>query len=734
MEERLDPKYFNTTPKNSWELFKWIFTEPIKLDIFYEKLSKKEAYIWFLKFYGYITIFSMIFYLSISFILYSYNQFLFLIKENFFLQIQLLLFGLISSLIMIQISNYLKLAIIISLFQVILSISLFLSLEIISSDISYINLIAIYAGIVMGFFYPFIGVFRNIFSSLFFIISLFFTSFKISAISAGHFYLIEIFIISGMHSYLFHFISSLFFNVNLENNPYLKDNFVVIPIFKVKKKLADDTFRRPWLAEDFIAFLFRFRIGYTSHRKLAFYLWNIGNASYFYYHPLSEKDIVIVEDFEINQPKENFTNTLKKLKNELGRYQTQNNIQFKINSLKNIIEILKELEKQMIIEKRGWSEYYLKAIRANLDEAKARLQNLELEAKNIEPITPNIYEIGNPLSPNYQNQLFKGRKDVVDRLSNIIYTSSQMPLLLIQGQRRVGKTSLINYLEQLLGSGFKIVKLDMQSATNKRFNTLVRNINQELNKMLSIDETIKSSDDILESWISFEEYLIKYTKALNYKIIIAFDEYESFHKHIVKKHGEDILENMRSFMQSQNQVIFLFAGMLRLSDLTSPNWDEYFPHAQRLKVDYLSREESLELITNPVEDFNLVYTDEVAHAVYELTMGHPQLLQTICSIIVTIANETNQKKVTKEMVAKAKEQVFEVNEMPMTIFWREFCGDTEREVIKQILANREIIRETREQKRAVARLIDYGFITKEMKIRVPLFEKWLRERRDLIKI
>jgi len=174
--------------------------------------------------------------------------------------------------------------------------------------------------------------------------------------------------------------------------------------------------------------------------------------------------------------------------------------------------------------------------------------------------------------------------------------------------------------------------------------------------------------------------------------------------------------------------------MLRLSDLTAPNWDEYFPQAQRLKVDYLSKEESYELITNPVEDFNLIYTDAVTDEVYKLTKGHPQLLQTICSIIVTLANESNQKNVTHEMVANAKEQVFEVNEMPMTIFWREFCDNEEREVMEQILAHREVQRETQEQKRAVARLVDYGFITKEFKICVPLFEKWLVERRDLIKI
>jgi len=56
--DRLDPKYFRTTRKNSWELFKWIFTEPIKIKKFSDSLSKKETLIWVLKTYTYIIIFS----------------------------------------------------------------------------------------------------------------------------------------------------------------------------------------------------------------------------------------------------------------------------------------------------------------------------------------------------------------------------------------------------------------------------------------------------------------------------------------------------------------------------------------------------------------------------------------------------------------------------------------------------------------------------------------------------
>ncbi len=133
-----------------------------------------------------------------------------------------------------------------------------------------------------------------------------------------------------------------------------------------------------------------------------------------------------------------------------------------------------------------------------------------------------------------------------------------MPLFLIQGQRRVGKTSLINYLEVLLGSGFKIIKLDMQDKRNRTLDKLIKNINEKLNMILKIEDKIELSSKFPEDWIALENYLIKQTKELNYKIIIAFDEYEAFHRIIIKEYKEDILGGMRSFIQRQTELYFYF--------------------------------------------------------------------------------------------------------------------------------------------------------------------------------
>jgi AAA+ ATPase superfamily predicted ATPase len=41
-----------------------------------------------------------------------------------------------------------------------------------------------------------------------------------------------------------------------------------------------------------------------------------------------------------------------------------------------------------------------------------------------------------------------------------------MPMFLIYGQRRVGKTSLFKFLPEILGSQFKVVYMDLQAIDN----------------------------------------------------------------------------------------------------------------------------------------------------------------------------------------------------------------------------------------------------------------------------
>ncbi|MCB9329786.1 MAG: hypothetical protein H6574_01770 [Lewinellaceae bacterium] len=76
--------------------------------------------------------------------------------------------------------------------------------------------------------------------------------------------------------------------------------------------------------------------------------------------------------------------------------------------------------------------------------------------------------------------------------------------------------------------------------------------------------------------------------------MLAIDEYEELHRalHEDPEQGAALLAAVRSFSQSQNRVVLLFAGADFMSELSAPNWNEYFVQTVTLDVDYLSREDS----------------------------------------------------------------------------------------------------------------------------------------------
>ncbi len=109
------------------------------------------------------------------------------------------------------------------------------------------------------------------------------------------------------------------------------------------------------------------------------------------------------------------------------------------------------------------------------------------------------------------------------------------------------------------------------------------------------------SQDPLEAWRQFEQLFQNIARQENRKIILAFDEYENFHRLLTQEteKGERLLEAMRSFSQRQNNIVFLFTGLLIFFDLGEPDFSRYFVQNQRIKVDFLKKEDSQKLITNP---------------------------------------------------------------------------------------------------------------------------------------
>ncbi|MCP4693995.1 MAG: ATP-binding protein, partial [Desulfobacterales bacterium] len=321
---------------------------------------------------------------------------------------------------------------------------------------------------------------------------------------------------------------------------------------------------------------------------------------------------------------------------------------------------------------------------------------------------------------------FIGRDDLKGELTLRILSSPVMPTFLLQGQRRVGKTSLLNFLPELLGPRFLVFVQDMQSDEFRKvadcFHGFKRRIREALDPGADGEP---APDDPLDAWRDFRAFLEEIASGQDRKLILAFDEYENFHK-LIKKEGEkadDLLGAMRSFSQRQNQVVFLFTGLALFPDLGEPDFSRYFVHAQRLTVDYLPRKDAEKLILRPYEGFSLVYPPDMAARIWDLTRGHPALLQLIGHEMVNRANMQLRREMTNEDLDEILDAYVLLRDNAVMVnFWSHFCDDGMRETVREIMGGNKP-----SNRNAFLRLVDYGFVTKGEKpgLRAPLFERWI---------
>ncbi len=300
--------------------------------------------------------------------------------------------------------------------------------------------------------------------------------------------------------------------------------------------------------------------------------------------------------------------------------QTTPQISLKVVLFKDFITALEALYKSTLVAPQktwrdnismtrriNWHTYYSEAIAEWLKIAKERYTELQENAKLIEPISPNKYQTGGALSVTYNQDVFMQRDDLKDKLATLLYTTTNFSVFFLQGQRRVGKTSLLKFMPQILGNRFELVFFDLQgSITNvsdflaKWYAAFCQHFSLEKKPLVSQQATWGET---------FTQTLVplfnQTAKDRNCKIILALDEYEELHKHLNKdfEQAAELLGAIRHFTQHQQEVSIMFVGLQFFSELENPNWNEYFPQSVPIKVDYLNQAKTFKLIEVSALDF-----------------------------------------------------------------------------------------------------------------------------------
>jgi len=296
----------------------------------------------------------------------------------------------------------------------------------------------------------------------------------------------------------------------------------------------------------------------------------------------------------------------------------------------------------------------------------------------------NPYTPGLPLRPG--SSTFVGRDDVFKFVRQNAATLVQKAILVLVGERRTGKTSILRQLpERLEDPRYIPVYVDgnglgIDPGMGNFFLSLGEDIVDALRRLgITADRlTLKELGDSPQHY--FERRFLPRIRALigSRTLLITIDEFEELGARV--KSGalpEAVFPALRHMMQHGEQLAFVFAGTHKIEDMIGSYWSVLFNVATYRRVSFLSREAVTRLITEPVKPFGMRYDSLALEEVLRLTAGHPFFTQLLCNILVNHCNDSQRNYVTVQSVRRALDELIEAGQAHLTYIWetsdRETC-------------------------------------------------------------
>jgi len=379
------------------------------------------------------------------------------------------------------------------------------------------------------------------------------------------------------------------------------------------------------------------------------------------------------------------------------------------------------------------------------------LTPLPLVVEYKEAVSP--YQVGAPV----QGELFVGRQDILKKIEDNLAVAAGKNILVLRGQRRTGKTSVLYRLRDtffknsqgrylpVFASVQGLMGVKDESAFYWR---LARQIADGLqrNGLQITPPTLLDFQGDPPGIFEFD-FLPSVFHALgNSRLLLMLDEFDMIQQLIEQKVlPKEVLDFIRYLMQSKPALLFLLAGTQKLREFTGGYWSVFFNLTVPIDISTLEERDARRLITEPMRQFYQFETEAVNQLV-DITGCHPYFIQVLCDQLVQVRNRYSLTVVAptyvEEAVLGALQSVGENIGYP----WSEAdCTEQERLVLgilaaqaqSQAAVSLQVIQQELEQAgvkvaltATVQRLLNRGVIhyrqtQSEITFVMPLFQRWL---------
>ena len=315
------------------------------------------------------------------------------------------------------------------------------------------------------------------------------------------------------------------------------------------------------------------------------------------------------------------------------------------------------------------------------------------------------YIVGNPVD---RREMFFGRTDIMDRIRWQL--GSEANVILLEGNRRTGKTSILRQLgkaEELpdwipVYCSFQDAEGDDRSGgitTRNVFRLLARTTGWALYDAgvetwfpglpardlarpfrLAFRSALTQAFAGEHTFEAFELYIQAALQAARpRRILLMLDEFDKLQEGIdAGITSPQVPENIRHLLQHQPGLSAIITGSRRLKRLREEYWSALFGFGYRIGVSALPMDDARRLVAEPVEG-RLDYLPQARDRIVELCARHPFLIQSLCNRVFEQAASRNVRTITVGIVERAATEMVEDNEHFRTLW--DYAGSARRRLL-----------------------------------------------------
>ncbi|MBC8492911.1 MAG: HEAT repeat domain-containing protein [Chloroflexi bacterium] len=279
-----------------------------------------------------------------------------------------------------------------------------------------------------------------------------------------------------------------------------------------------------------------------------------------------------------------------------------------------------------------------------------------------EPIGPSPYTrkaVNNP-------EMFYGRDDTLKWVDRNIRGAYQDNILVLHGQRRTGKTSVLLELERRAPKTPHIfVRFDLQYAELECTSDLFYEIASLLYTKLTTEFDLHVQKPALEEyasypWRRFRDFHQELQAHLGDKhVVLMVDEFDilidKVRKSIVT---QDAFHRFRWLMQESKTLTFIFTGAYELRKMLLDRTSFLFNIAKPRRIRYLEKKFAKKLVTDPMAGL-LDYHPLAVDKILRVTACHPFYVQCVCDSLVRLARNREKNYIDLSDVNEALAKVIE---------------------------------------------------------------------------